>query len=179
MLSYSLFWKWTRLLFVTNKSKTQIIFFLFLKIWPCHIACGVLCHRAGIKPTATTSEAQSLNPWTTREVLEEQFPRLGGSEAMPCFSIIEEIIHSGRRQRSCYGCWPAPRRGLHGGETKASCLQLPSTWQSWEWVTVSPSWGFSWDQSQRTPEKLLRRLSPKCPERPFPNSWSLDRHWET
>ena len=38
--------------------------------WPLHAACGSFVPRAGIEPLCSAVEAQSLNHWTTREVLE-------------------------------------------------------------------------------------------------------------
>ena len=38
--------------------------------WPCHMACGTLVRRPGIKLASPAVEAQSPNHWTTREVLK-------------------------------------------------------------------------------------------------------------
>ena len=42
-------------------------FFLFL-FWPCFMACGILVPQSGIELFPAVVEAQSLNPWTAREV---------------------------------------------------------------------------------------------------------------
>ena len=47
--------------------------FFFLIFWPRHAACGILVPQPGIKPTPPALEAQSLNHWTAREVLEILF----------------------------------------------------------------------------------------------------------
>ena len=38
-------------------------------IWPRQAACGILVPQPGTKPTLPVLEAQSLNHWTTREVM--------------------------------------------------------------------------------------------------------------
>ena len=46
------------------------IFFFFPSLfWPCCVAHRILVPKSGIKPVFPTVEAQSLNHWTTREVL--------------------------------------------------------------------------------------------------------------
>ena len=43
------------------------LFFLFF-YWPCHAARGILMPQQRIEPAPFALEAQSLSPWTTREV---------------------------------------------------------------------------------------------------------------
>ena len=44
------------------------LFTFFSFFWPQHTACGILVPQVGIKLSPPAAEAQSLNPWTTREV---------------------------------------------------------------------------------------------------------------
>ena len=44
------------------------LFFFFFS-WPYHTADGILIPQPGIETAPRTLEVQSLNPWTTREVL--------------------------------------------------------------------------------------------------------------
>ena len=44
-------------------------FFFFFFFGQTYLACRILSLWLGIKPTPSAVEAQSLNPWTTREVL--------------------------------------------------------------------------------------------------------------
>ena len=46
------------------------IWTLLFFFWPLHAACGSFVPRAGIEPLCSAVGAQSLNHWTTREVLE-------------------------------------------------------------------------------------------------------------
>ena len=43
-------------------------YFIFLKIWLCHAACGTLVLQPGIELVAPALEAGVLNHWTTEEV---------------------------------------------------------------------------------------------------------------
>ena len=43
--------------------------FLFFFFWPYHTAGGILVPQPGIQTAPPALEVQSLNPWTTREVL--------------------------------------------------------------------------------------------------------------
>ena len=55
-----------------NIFSKHIFFWYFLQVfcvWPQHAACGLLVPHPGIEPTTLVLEAQSLNHWTTREVL--------------------------------------------------------------------------------------------------------------
>ena len=48
----------------------EVFFFffaLFSTFWPHHAPCWILVLQAGIKPTPSAVEEQSLNLWTTRE----------------------------------------------------------------------------------------------------------------
>ena len=45
-------------------------YFIHLNFWPCCIAHGILVPWPGIKPVSPTLGVQSLNHWTTREVLD-------------------------------------------------------------------------------------------------------------
>ena len=45
------------------------IFFFFKNLWLCHTACGILVPLPGIEPVLPVLVAQSLNHWTTGEVL--------------------------------------------------------------------------------------------------------------
>ena len=45
-----------------------LIFIIFLFIWLCPVACGILVPQPGIKPAPPALEVWSLNHWTTREV---------------------------------------------------------------------------------------------------------------
>ena len=47
--------------------------FFFFFFWPLCMACGILVAGPGIKPAPPAVEAQSLNPWTTREVPNPPF----------------------------------------------------------------------------------------------------------
>ena len=49
---------------------TQFCSFLnkFIYFWPCHVSCGILVPRPGIKPVPPALGVLSLNHWTTREV---------------------------------------------------------------------------------------------------------------
>ena len=49
--------------------------FLFFLFSPHHTACRILVPRAGIEPTPSPVEAQSLNYWTAREVPDCVFMR--------------------------------------------------------------------------------------------------------
>ena len=44
-------------------------FFLSYFFWPHHRACGILVPQQGIEPMPPAFEGQSVNQWTTREVL--------------------------------------------------------------------------------------------------------------
>ena len=46
----------------------SVFLFVFLIVWPCRMACGILVPRPGIEPMPPALEAWSLNHWTTREV---------------------------------------------------------------------------------------------------------------
>ena len=53
-------------------SPPSLFSFFFLIFWPHNTACGILVPRPGIKPACPALEAQSLNHWTTRKVLEKK-----------------------------------------------------------------------------------------------------------
>ena len=57
-----LFFIFIKCMFFKNSS------YLFIYLWPSHAACGILGPPPGIEPMAPAVEAQSLNPWTAREV---------------------------------------------------------------------------------------------------------------
>ena len=44
--------------------------FLLLLFWLCHVTCGILVPQPRIEPAPLTLEAQSVNHWTAKEVLE-------------------------------------------------------------------------------------------------------------
>ena len=44
--------------------------FLLLLFWLCHVTCGILVPQPGTEPAPLTLEAQRVNHWTAREVLE-------------------------------------------------------------------------------------------------------------
>ena len=50
------------------KSCFLFLFFIFKEFWAHAVECGVLVAWSEIKPTPLALEAQSLKPWTTREV---------------------------------------------------------------------------------------------------------------
>ena len=45
-----------------------VILFIFLCVWPCCSACGILVPQAGIEPVPPAIETQSSNHWTATEV---------------------------------------------------------------------------------------------------------------
>ena len=45
------------------------IFFFLKNLWLCHTTCGILVPLPGIEPVLPVLVAQSLNHWTTGEVL--------------------------------------------------------------------------------------------------------------
>ena len=45
------------------------LFYVLISFWPCPVACGILVPLPRIEPMPPALEAQSLNHWTTREVL--------------------------------------------------------------------------------------------------------------
>ena len=47
----------------------EILFFFFFS-WPCHVECRILVPGLRIKPMPPALGVQSLNHWTTREVLK-------------------------------------------------------------------------------------------------------------
>ena len=53
----------------TSLPSRPLFFSLSFSIWPCHMAGGALVPQLWTKPVASELEAQSLNHWTTREVL--------------------------------------------------------------------------------------------------------------
>ena len=53
----------------TSLPSPPLFLSLSFSIWPCHMACGALVPQLWTKPVASELEAQSLNHWTTREVL--------------------------------------------------------------------------------------------------------------
>ena len=44
-------------------------FYFVLFFWPCCVACGILVPWPGIEPVPPALEAEGLNHWTAREVL--------------------------------------------------------------------------------------------------------------
>ena len=53
-----------------NHKKEGNSFFFF---WPCLKACDILILLAGVEPVPPAVEMQSLNHWTTSEVISDKF----------------------------------------------------------------------------------------------------------
>ena len=51
-------------------TSTTNVFFFF---WLLHAACKILVPQPGLEPMLLAGEAQSLNPWTTKEVPKYNF----------------------------------------------------------------------------------------------------------
>ena len=52
-----------------NHRISVFFFFFFLIFWASYEACGISFPGPGTEPTCSSLESQSLNHWTTREVL--------------------------------------------------------------------------------------------------------------
>ena len=64
--------------------------------WPHHTACGILVPHSGIKPTPPAVEVQSLNHWTTREVLYHMsFIHSSIHGHLGCFHILVIVNRAG------------------------------------------------------------------------------------
>ena len=50
-----------------------LMFVIYLFIWPCRRACGILVPWPGIEPVPSAVKAQSPNHWTAREFLIDCF----------------------------------------------------------------------------------------------------------
>ena len=59
----------------------NLIFFF----WPHHVVCGNLVPQTGTEQVPSAMEVQSLNHWTTREVLS---PSLNGSESYSLEALL-------------------------------------------------------------------------------------------
>ena len=57
-----------------------ISYLRFFSPWPCCLACGILVLRPGIEAMLPAVEAQSLNHWTTREILSSLLLKLQSLE---------------------------------------------------------------------------------------------------
>ena len=51
----------------------SVMIFFF---WSCHVACGILVPSPGIELMPSSLEVQSLNHWTTREVLYDDLHKV-------------------------------------------------------------------------------------------------------
>ena len=62
---------WVGLIHSVEELTDLFLCFFFFFFWPCHLACGILVPRPGIKPVAPAVEARSPNHWTTTEFLPD------------------------------------------------------------------------------------------------------------
>ena len=97
---------------VSPRRESRLILFVF---WSCRAACGILVPRPGIEPAPPALEAQSLNHWTTKEVLKvgSLMSHLPGTRS---FSVV-----LGKRSTACEdrdGGWGG---GEEDGEREQSC----------------------------------------------------------
>ena len=95
-----------------------ITFFFFLFFWLCLGPCVILVPQPGIAPTV---EAQSLNHWTTREVL--QFSSVQFSR-----SVVSDSSRPHESQHARPPC-PSPTPGVHSNSHPSSwwCHQAISS----------------------------------------------------
>ena len=97
----------------SKRSQNCLFDFFFFNFWPHHVACRIPVPWPGIKPTPLAKEAQSLNHWTTREVLGPWFcdttsPDSGWCDAFcgegePNVAVTEEATLENFSLPSCQG----------------------------------------------------------------------------
>ena len=116
---------------------TQFRFaFLLMGIWPRQAACGILVPRPGIEPTPPALAVQTLNHWTTREVLLMGIwivSRLRLSQASLLAQQVKNQPASAGVTRGM-GSLPGSRRSLGGGHSNPllySCLENPMDGGAW------------------------------------------------
>ena len=63
----------------------SLSFFNLIFFWPHHVVCGNLVPQTGTEQVPSAMEVQSLNHWTTREVLS---PSLNGSESYSLEALL-------------------------------------------------------------------------------------------
>ena len=73
--------------------------FTFFFFWRGQVACGILVPQPGIKPGPLTVGAQSLNPWTNKEVLSFYFSIK--VIHTPCFVVFWVSERFVAKQKKC------------------------------------------------------------------------------